>query len=371
MLDSFCATPSDSLADACAELLTLATNDTDALKQLISEITPDEVLAQRRVLAETIRNQTGRLYASHQLMARDEEIGTVGMNTLMMNSFSGDDAGGGFPPWTLFGSLEFGKSEHQQTTNESAYDADTMSMMLGVNYRIRANLDMGMALDYSDYDAEYDTSTLNSKVYSLNGFAFWTMQESISLQMTMGYSSGEITSSRTIQLEEAIGDTNSDHYFLSAQAQYSINRGALTSLPYARLEYIAVDVDEYSETGNTSWLMNVGKQELDQVNFSLGVDTTYAINFNWGVMVPSLNLSLINEGNQDFDPVSFNLVNGGSTNSNFELEPDGEDSLFYKIGANSVFVLQGGLSTFMGIQYLGGYDNIDAYSVQAGFNFEL
>lgn len=373
MLDAFCSTPSDSLRNACAELSTLANNDTDTLKQLISEITPDEVLAQRRVLAETLRNQTHRLYASHQLLTRGTNVGALSMNTLMINSLAENEGGipGGFPPWALFGSLEFGQSDHDQTTYESAYDADTRGLMLGINYRIRTNLDVGVALDYSSFEAEYDSSDLDSNVYSLNGFAFWSMQDSISLDMTLGYSTGSMTTHRTIQLNEAEGDTNSNHYFLSTQVQYTYNRKALTALPYARLEYIAVEVDDYSETGNTLWLMNVGKQKLDQVSFSVGVDTTYAFNFDWGVMVPSLNLSAINEGNQDFEPVTFDLVNDGGSNSVFQLRADGEDNLYFKIGANSVFVLQGGLSTFIGFQFLEGYDNINAYSVQAGFNFEL
>jgi len=373
MLDNFCLAPSDELRTACAELETLAQTDPAALNTLVSQITPDEVLTQRRMVAEVIRNQTQRLYSSRQLMMQGIGVGALGSNTLLLNSYSGGNAGEGLPQWALFGSIKFGKTDHDQTSRESGYDADTTGMLVGVNYRLRPNLDVGMALDFTDYsvDYNYDAGGLDSEVYSLNGFASWAPREQISLDLTLGYSMGDISTKRYVQYTQANGDTNSSQYFLSAQAQYTFHSGAFNASPYLRLEYVSASVDGYSETGNNPWLMNVAKQDLDQVNYTLGVDTTYALSFDWGVMVPGLKLSAISEGNQDYSPVAFSLVNNGGSDTAFILRPDGEDSLYYQIEANSVFVMQGGFSTYISVQTLAGYENVDAWLAQAGFNYEL
>ena len=278
----------------------------------------------------------------------------------------------------MFGSVKFGETEHDQTSREAAYDADMTGMMVGLNYRLRSDLDVGGAFDVVQYDVEYDLDAgeLNSEVYTLSGYASW-VRDLIGVDLMAGYSSGDISTKRTIlntstsTLDSVSGDTDSELYYISAQVQYTFNSGALTSRPYGRIDYISAAVDGYSETGVNPWLMSVGKQELDQFNLSVGVDTTYALSFDWGVMVPGLVVSVISEETKDYSPVAFRLVNDTSSASAFELTPDSQDSLFYQFDLNSVFVLKNGFSTFLSAQFIAGYDDLSSYQIQCGLNYEL
>lgn len=378
MLDEFCTNPSDDLRTACAELDALVQSDPEALNELVSQITPDEILMQRRMISETLRSQTGRLYSSQQLLRSGGGVGTIGSNTLLMNSYLGGTAGSEAQKWALFGSVKFGETDHDQTSRESAYEADMTGVMVGLNYRLRPDLDVGAAIDLVQYDVEYatDAGELDSSVYTLSGYGSW-VRDQIGVDVMAGYSSGDIATQRTIlntntlALDTVEGDTDSTLYYLSTQVQYTYNNGALTARPYGRIDYLSSEVDGYAETGANPWLMQVGKQELNQVNLSVGVDTTYAFSFDWGVMVPGIVVSVISEESKDYAPVAFSLVNDSSNSSSFELKPDSEDSLFYQFDVNSVFVLKNGLSTFLSAQFIAGYDNLSSYQVQCGLNYEL
>lgn len=378
MLDNYCASPSDELRAACTELDALLQSDPDLLNEVVSQITPEEILMQRRMISETVRSQTGRLYSSQQLLRQGGGVGALGSNTLLLNSYVGGAAGAEEQKWALFGSVKFGETEHDQTSREAGYDADMTGMMVGLNYRLRSDLDVGAAFDVVQYDVEYNSNAgeLDSDVYTLSGYGSW-VRDQIGVDLMLGYSSGDIATERTIlntntlTLDQVKGDTDSDLYYISAQVQYTFNSGALTSRPYGRIDYISAEVDGYSETGTNPWLMQVSKQELDQFNLSIGVDTTYALSFDWGVMVPGLVVSVISEESKDYSPVGFSLVNDSSNNSQFELKPDSEDSLFYQFDVNSVFVLKGGLSTYLSAQFIAGYDNLSSYQIQCGLNYEL
>ena len=378
MLDSYCSEPSEELRTACTELDGLLQSDPEALNDLVSQITPEEILMQRRMMSETVRSQAGRLYSSQQLLRNGAGVGRIGANTLLLNSYVGSAAGAEEQRWAVFGSVKFGETEQDQTSREAAYDADMTGMMVGLNYRLRTDLDVGGAFDVVQYDVEYDQDAgeLNSEVYTLSGYASW-VRDLIGVDLMAGYSSGDIATKRTIfntstlTLDTVSGDTDSELYYISAQVQYTFNSGALTSRPYGRIDYISAAVDGYNETGVNPWLMSISKQELDQFNLSVGVDTTYALSFDWGVMVPGLVVSVISEETKDYSPVAFRLVNDTSSASAFELTPDSQDSLFYQFDLNSVFVLKNGFSTFLSAQFIAGYDDLSSYQIQCGLNYEL
>lgn len=350
--------------------------DDPNINDLVSEITPEEILMQRRMMSEVNRGQMSRVYSSQQMLRNGAGVGTSGSDTVLLNSYLGGTAGdGAASPWAIFGTVKFGETEHDKTSKESAYDANMYGVMVGLNYRLRPDIDVGAAFDVVTYDVDYDSNAgeLESDIYTLTGFGSW-YREQVGVDVLAGYSTGDISTQRnmTIPISAVInGDTDTEMYFLSAQVQYTVTTAGWTNRPYLRLDYISAQVDGYTETGTSPWLMNVGKQDLDQINASLGVDTTYALSFDWGVWVPGTVFSVVSEASSDYAPVAFNLVGDSGSQSQFELQPDSEDSLFYQIDFNSVFVLKNGFSTFISAQFITGYDNISSYQLQGGVNWEL
>src|SRR5690606_26610927 len=137
-----------------------------------------------------------------------------------------------------------------------------------------------------------------------------------------------------------------------------------------RLDYLNTQVDAFAETGDSLWVTSAEEQTHEQLNTSLGIDTSYTMAMDWGVMIPSLRFSAVNQAHLSNDYVAFNLTDAGGL-GNFELRADSADSLFYQWDVSTVFVLPNGVSTFISGKVVSSYANTNAYQVTGGINWEF
>jgi hypothetical protein len=368
------AIPVGTLFDTCGALYESA-QDSAVLNAVLRQIAPEEALTQRDLLAENSRNKTSRLYRAIASM-RAGHTASLSINgtNLPFGGAAGDDGLGS--PWTLLSSLQFDNFEHDQTGNEAGYESDAKGLMLGLGYRMSGDLNVGAAFDWMTYDVGYDTNSgdLDSDIYSLTGFLSW-YRNALALDLQLGYTTADTKAQRRFELvdPEAFADSDygSDQLDASAQLDWSWQRQALALRPFLRLDYLKSNIDTFSETGNSAWLVAAEKQSHEQINTSAGLDTSYTLTYSWGVMVPSVKLSLVNQANLSNSPVAFQLINEESELGRFELRADSPDSLFYQWDLTSAFILANGLSTFFGAQILSGYDGVSAYQVNGGVNWEF
>ncbi len=383
-LDNLCVEqPSDQVAstamlaqiprlrEACAVLA--ETTGTAALNASLREIAPEEALTQRTLLAENSRNKTSRLYRAMAAM-RAGSTASLSINDTAL-PFGGAAGDGPNSPWTLLSSLQFDTFERDHSGNESAYDSDAHGLMVGLGYRLSSNLSVGGAFDWMTYDVGYDSDTgdLDSDIYSLTGFLSWYL-DALTLDLQLGFSQGDTNAQRRFTLlEQSVADSkyDSDQVDASAQVDWTWQRQAWALRPFLRLDYLKSGIDAFSETGDSSWLVTAEKQNHEQLNTSLGLDTSYTLTYSWGVLVPAVKLSLVNQANLSNSPVAFQLLNEETELGRFELRADSPDSLFYQWDLTSAFVLPNGLSTFFGAQILSGYDGVSAYQVNGGVNWEF
>lgn len=358
--------------DLCGTLY--QTEDTAVLNAALREIAPEEALTQRNLLAENSRNKTSRLYRAIASL-RTGQSASLSINGTTL-PFGGGAAGDGLgSPWTLLSSIQFDTFERDHSGNESAYDADSQGLMLGLGYRLNNNMSVGAAFDWMTYDVGYDgdSGDLDTDIYGLTGFVSWYL-DALTLDLQLGYSKGDTQAQRRFSLlEQSVADStyDSDQVDLSAQLDWTWQHQAWALRPFLRLDYLKSGIDAFSETGDASWLVTAEKQTHEQLNTSLGLNTSYTLTYSWGVMVPSVNLSLVNQANLSNSPVAFQLLGVESEFGRFELRADSPDSLFYQWDLTSAFILANGLSTFLGAQILSGYDGVNAYQVSGGVNWEF
>lgn len=372
---SVAAIPPGTLFDTCDALYEVA-QDSAVLNAVLREIAPEEALTQRDLLAENSRNKTSRLYrAIASMRAGNSTSLSINGTSLPFGGAAGDDGLGS--PWTLLSSLQLDNLEHDQTGNEAGYESDAKGLMIGLGYRLSGDLNVGAAFDWMTYDVGYDASSgdLDSDIYSLTGFLSW-YRNALALDLQLGYTTADTNAQRrfalvTPEASFADSDYGSDQLDASAQLDWSWQRQALALRPFLRLDYLKSNIDAFSETGNSAWLVAAEKQNHEQLNTSAGLDTSYTLTYAWGVMVPSIKLSLVNQANLSNIPVAFQLINEESELGRFELRADSPDSLFYQWDLTSAFILANGLSTFFGAQILSGYDGVSAYQVNGGVNWEF
>lgn len=381
MLDAVCAKANENggtglsqeLNDSC-----LVLNGTSGaeLQEMVEDIAPEEILVQRTLMANTLRGYTSRLYQFQDSLRPGSEgdAVTINGNGMMLNPYKGGAAGDEASRWGVFGSVNFDKAEHDETDYESGYEYDAYGLTLGLDRALQPELHVGAAVNWITYDLEYDSNggTLDSDQFTFTGYMSWFIDK-FSVDAQLGYTQGDFTTERNIESFSTVadGDTDSSQYNVSTQVDYSVDFDALTVRPYLRLDYMSTTIDGYTEEGGAGWGMEIGDQELNITETSLGVDTTYAMSFDWGVMVPGLKLTAVNVGSSDYAPVLFHLVGDPSSDGEFALQPDSEDSLFYQVDLNAVFQLKNGVASFVSFQSTLGYDDYSAFQIVGGFNIEI
>jgi hypothetical protein len=382
MLDNLCEKVQNQQTDGISQDIIAACGDLSGadrgdLNDIISQITPEEILVLRHMMSNISQSHSQRVY-QHQDALRANRSNNMAFNgnTLLLQSYRGGAAGGEQNSrWGMFGSVHVDNAEHDQTEFESEYEMTGMGATVGVDYRLSPNLFVGGAVDWSTYEVDYASNggTVDADVYNVTGFLTWYIDQ-FSLDVQMGYGSGDFDTERNITFPTASvasGSTSSDQYNLSVQADWTYAMNALTLRPYLRVDYMTTEIDGYEESSGGPWAMQVGSQDVDQVTSSLGLDTTYSMGFNWGVFVPGLKIAAVSESSSDYSPVTFQLVGVTTPDGAFELQPDTEDSLFYQYDISGVFVLKNGWSTFLSGQFISGYDNFSTYIVSGGVRMEL
>lgn len=377
MMDELCPvaggeTQLAEFSQACVDLYGMV-EDTALLNESLREIASEESLTQRGLMAENSRNKTDRIQAAlAQLRGGGAASVSVNQQVLPLGGAAGDGLGS---PWTLLSSIQYEDLERKQSDNQSGYDSTAKGLMLGLGYRLSNSFILGAALDWAAYDLDYlrNTGDLESDLYSFTGFLTW-YSGSFGFDLQAGYTQGDSQAQRRFTFPVvAYADSryDSSQRDLSGQLDWTWQGGAWTLQPFLRLDYLLSEIDAHSETGDSLWLTAVEKQAHEQINTSAGLDTRYTFNYGWGVMVPALKLSLINQANLHSSPVAFQLLNADAGFGGFELRADSPDSLFYQWDLSTAFVFANGWSSFLGVQTVSDYDHVSSYQVSGGVNWEF
>lgn len=367
---------SPEIIAACSDLSELSVEEQiDA----VIEITPEEVLMQRRMMSEQTRGQTSRVYSAQSFIRQGINPSFIVLNNQVVplqNYEGGAASSEQTTPWSLFGSVHIDEVEHDRSDKEAGYESSSYGVTAGLDYRLNSAMHVGAALDWTTYEVDFDVNSnvVESDFINLTGYFSWFFNQ-FTWDVQVGYAFGEMDIKRNFvtlsDLSTITANTDSDQYSLSTQIDWTYSTGPWTTRPYLRLDYLTTTVDGYTEKGDNPWAMEVGDQDLDQITTSLGTDVSYAWSTSWGVFVPSFTLSLVSESASDYDPVTFKLAGDSGTTSLLELQPDSEDELFYQYDLGAVFVMKNGVSSFFSVQFISGYENLSAYHISGGVNFEL
>ncbi len=371
-----------NLLERCNALDELAENNPDALNDAFRQIAPEETIALMRVTSESTRTQTSAVSQRiGQLQAGNNSFTLNGIAAL--NPSSGGGAGDAEPIWSavgFFASIQHEKAERDMSGMEAGYKSGGNTLTLGADYRFNEKWVMGGAVGYSQNDLDYSSQSgsLDSEITSFIIFNSYSMEHS-SFETQVGYASTSFDSIRKVQYTEGDamvndtmrGSTGGTQLLLNSQFQWEWNKNALSIFPFVRFDYLQNKVDGYGESGNGGLPMIIGKQSTEQLTLGAGVQSTYAFNKNWGVLVPSLKLTFLSEVSSGFDPVTSRFAYDPDPDNIFTLKNDGEDKSFAQIGFGSSFIFKAGVSGFLQYQQLVGYNNLSAYQIQGGIRYEF
>lgn len=345
------------------------------INEVVRQIAPEETLLLRRINNQALRGHSSRLF-QHQrtLRSGDQQAIAFNGNALSLKNYFGGSAGDNLPAKaSIFATVHSEKADYDNTSKETGHDYTTNGLTFGGDYRIQPNLFIGAAVGLIKQDLDYNRNAgdLESDLTTLTGYlSYFHNDINIDMQLSYGESDYDINRNLDLFATEANGSTEGSQYAISTQADWAFNMDSWKFNPFVRFDYLKVEIDSYQESGGGGLALNVGDQEQDQINSSLGIDIQYTQGYSWGVLIPNLTLTAISESSGNYDPVSFSFVDDGS-GTTFELRPDSEDSLFYEYQIGAVAILQGGISCFANFNQTISLNDMDIYRVNIGIRSEL
>lgn len=285
-----------------------------------------------------------------------------------------------FPPLSFWSKIESAFGSADTTFTQSGFDFDNHNFVFGADYRLRDNWVAGGSFAYRHNTATFDANRGETVNDSYTGMLYtaYNITDAAYVNATASYGGFSYDTSRNIQFfgisptpQTSIAKASPDggQYAFSWGGGYDFNHQGFTFSPYARGEYTNLAIDAYSESGS-DFAVRFGKQTIESLTSTLGIQTAYAFSFPWGVLIPQLRGEWHHQFMDGQRQVQAGFVNDTS-NQSFTLVSDGPTRDYYTFGAEISSVLPGGVSAFLAYETLQSYSTIDSNKFMLGARMEF
>lgn len=374
--------------ELAASLQEIATEEFAATESMANEISNSRMSPVMSRLVDLRGGATGFSVAGLLPGFTTESLATNGWAT--SSGMSGGGAGDDNTSRSLGGFINgsYGTGDRDATSRADGFEFDSYDVMVGFDYRLGNDLVLGAAINYYDIDSDFDkTATVSGGGVDADGwgasvYATW-YQDNFYFDAIAGFAQSDYDVKRSIVIpnnnvggtsitETAKGSPESTDYSFSIGAGYNVNRGALDFGPYFRASYSNVDMDGYRENGaETSGLnLRVKGEEWESLTTVLGVQFSYAISQDFGVLLPNARIGWVHQFEND--PVEMTAVYVDDPRNNILRattdEPD-EDYAELSIGFSTVY--RGGMQAFFNYETLLGFDDLSSHLFTVGMRSEF
>lgn len=364
--------------ELAASLQQIATEEFAATKSMSTEISSSQMNASITRLVDLRSGVRG--FSVVGLLPANSDLATLQPIT---GAGAGDD-------WSKLGGFftaTYGDGDRDGTDRTNEFDFDSYSLTAGLDYRLNDNFVMGAALSYYDVDSDFDEKPTVSggdvDADGWGGFLYGTYYvDQAYIDGMIGYSSTDYDSKRNIIIpsntsvpgfnQVAKGSTDSDDFSASLGAGYDFVDGALTYGPYARISYLKVDIDDYTEKGAeaTGLNLNVDDQEWKSLTSVLGAKFAYSVSKDFGVLIPQGNIGWIHEYENDSEVFTATYVADPRQNI-LKASTNSPDRDYFELGIGVSAVLKSGVQLYASYDTILEFDDLTSHLISVGGRWEF
>jgi outer membrane lipase/esterase len=292
-----------------------------------------------------------------------------------------------------FGDKDETRSGAMNNIIEPGFDFDTFGATVGVDYRFTDSFILGLAFSYQATDADLDASSGNVDAKSYNVSVYGTYYIAafyIDGIVTYGWNDYDIdrnirytidadgdpeTPETTTVNQTAKGDTDGRQFSFGFGVGYDFNVGGLTFGPFARLNYIRLDIDGYqeeidNEDDGFGWALEVDNQDVESLISVLGGQVSYAISTGFGVLLPQVRAEWQHEFQDDSRTITARFVHDPER-APINFRTDDPDRDFFNVGAGLSATFRGGVAAFVYYETVLELEDVTAHSFVLGVRKEL
>ncbi|MCQ8103567.1 autotransporter outer membrane beta-barrel domain-containing protein [Methylomonas sp. SURF-2] len=327
---------------------------------LVQNVTPDQITAMGSMATRTNGGKIGR------------PANYFGLNQKKRGGGSGDSD---FPPLNFWAKIDSDFGSRDLTFSQPGFEFDNHNFVFGADYRLKDNWVAGGSFSYRHNNASFNGNRGETVNDSYTGMLYtsYNITDAAHVNATASYGGFSYDTTRNISFlganSVAKAKPNGGQYAFSWGGGYDFIFDALTVAPYARGEYSNLDIDAYSESGSV-FAVRFGKQAIESLTSTLGIQTSYALSFPWGVLIPQLRGEWHHQFMDGARQIEAGFIADPSGQS-FVMTSDGPSRDYYTFGAEVSSVFAGGVSAFLAYETLQSYTSINSNKLMLGARLEF
>lgn len=283
-----------------------------------------------------------------------------------------------------FANFNYNRGDLNGSVDEDGFDFVNYGLVAGLDYRFSDSYVAGVALSYNRNEADIDANLGNIDANNVGVSAYASYYKGDGyIDATLSYSRHDFDTVRNIVVPSsdpinvpgintrAVGNTNGNQLSLSVGGGYDFRRDTITLTPYARLSYLKLDVDSYSETEPVAGLgLDIADQTVKSLQSALGVRLSKTVSASTGVFVPYGALEWVHEFENNSRSITAKYTND-PFNTFFvipTITPD-RDYFVASVGGSSVFA--NGISAFVTLESVLGLQRVTNTGLTVGLRKEF
>ncbi|AEG01819.1 autotransporter outer membrane beta-barrel domain-containing protein [Methylomonas methanica] len=279
------------------------------------------------------------------------------------------------PRLNFWSKVDSGFGSLSNTFNQPGFKFDNHNFVFGADYRLQDNWVAGGSFAYRHNNASFNAGRGETTNDSYTGalYTAYNITDEAHVEATASYGGFNYDTRRNItvngQSSVAKASPDGGQYAFSWGGGYDFNFQALTVAPYVRGEYMNLDIDGYSESGSL-YAVRFGKQSIESLTSTIGIQTAYAISFPWGVLIPQLRGEWHHQFKDGQRQIQTGFIND-PLNQTFVMTSEGPSRDYYTVGGEVSSVFAGGVSAFLAYESLQGYSNVNSNRFMLGARLEF
>jgi outer membrane autotransporter protein len=280
---------------------------------------------------------------------------------------------------SVFASAGAESLNHFNNRYEDGYQSTIPSVTVGGDYQVTPWLIAGLAFNYFNFNGDYDDGGhFNTNSFGPIAYLSFLPFDGAFADVTLGYARKDYFRDRHGQIICDCGDVvghqtggnGGNEYSTALLLGYDYPIENLTIGPRFGLNYIATQIDNYREHGNTGLELRYSGQDESSLQSSLGALATMAISTQFGVLLPQVSASWVHDYDVGARNIDASFV-ADPTNSKFSFKREPVAENFANIGVGVSALLPNRWQPFVNFRTIQGNENLVSYGGTAGLRVGL
>ncbi len=363
-------------------------SSTDAVNAL-EQVAPAQIPSQGVSATRTSFNLIGGRLAAIRAGATGFQVSGLSKNTLPVNLASmsnglGGAAGDIVSGWDKLGGFvngNFNTGNVDSELNQLGYNFNSGSVNFGLDYRLSDSLVLGTAFTYMRSESSFDRNggSLDSNAYTGAFYGNYYATENLYFDGIASIGGVNYESIRQIQYTlpsesvntQAKGTPGGNQYSISLGTGYDYSVKGWTLNPYAKVNYLKLDVDSFSETGGSGWGMAFANQTVESVTTTLGGQVSYPVSTAWGVLLPTVRGEWHHQYEDSSRNIAVRFLGDTTSGMAFNTVSSAPDRNYFTVGTGISGTFAQGLSAFFNYDALLGYRSVESHLFTLGARMEF